>query len=340
MVNEPNNTPELNPIPSADEITTLGGSQTAVEKASSFLSSFAANNTALVGGITGEKSTIFYPPELIGGSAPYVAGQEDEMAWQAGAESADSERVHYTWSVHNNTLWYLAVRSSDMSSAVNSWCPFAALLPGMPQAQAGPIVYLHQDDEAAMMMTIAPNMLQVHRGAAMVIQARAERMSSELGGAPIVALRPDFVDQLDPVEWRSASLMEDKARRFLATAAVATGLLIGVVAFVVWVLASLAVMGISHNVENAKQQASASAQQLLTQATNLRASALRTQIAKFIELNDGLIQIGGWLQEYRIEKGKVKWSAMLPSGVTGEKISALGGVTKEITDDGVVIEGR
>jgi hypothetical protein len=327
--------------PAPDVVPVLGGNQTAVEKASAFLSSFAANNSALaLSNNAGDAPVPFFPPELIGGTAPHIPGQEDGMAWQSGAEAADSERLHYVWSVADGTLWYLAVRSQELASHTNSWCPFAALLPGQPQGSSEPGVYLYFDDEAAMMMSVGQNRLQIHRGATNVIQAKAERMAADLGGVKIVTLRPDIIDALNVVRWDSASLMEDKARRFLATAAVAVGLLVCVVAFTVWVLSSIASLGISHSVEAAQANASQSAQQLLQQATSLRASPLRNQVAKFIELNDNLINVGGWLQKYEIEGTRTMWSAVLPSAITGEKISELGGRTKEVTDEGMIVEGN
>lgn len=321
----------------------LGGSASAVEKASAFLSGFAAKNTALSSaliGTGGDPVEVYFPSELIGGCAPYVTGQEDDMAWQAGAEAADSERLHYVWSVSGGLLWYLAVRSNDLSSNTGSWCPFAALLPGMPQAELAPVVYVYEDDEAATMMSVGDKILQVHRGATTVIQVKAERVADELGGARIIHLLPDYLDKLQPSPWRSASLLEDKARRFLATASVAIGLLVATVAFVVWVLASLATMGISHSVTSAQQNAANAAQQLLQQASSLRVSTLRNEVSKFIELNDSLIKIGGWLQEYRIEKGVKKWTATLPAGITGERISEIGGRTKEVTETGTIVEGQ
>lgn len=319
----------------------LGG-QSAVEKASAFLSNFAANNTALSAallGRDGKPTEVYFPAELVGGSSPHVPGQEDEMAWQAGAEAVDSERIHYVWSVHEDTLWYLAVRSNDLSSHVGTWCPFAALLPGMPGALEMPVVYVHTDDEAATMMSVAPHMLQVHRGAAMVIQAKAEKMARDLGGARIVAITDETATQLEPVPWKSASRMEDRARRFLATIAVFAGLAVAATAFVIWILASLTTLAVRGDVSNAQANAAQAGQQLLAQASSLRVSALRTQTARFVEVNESLLRIGGWLKEYKITGNSAKWLAVLPPGITAEKISELGGRTKEVTDEGLIVEG-
>lgn len=323
------------------EPTKLGG-QSAVEKASSFLSNFAANNTALSNALLGKDATpaeVYFPAEIVGGCSPLVTGQEDEMAWQAGAEAVDSERLHFVWSAYNETLWYLAVRSADLSSHVGTWCPFAALLPGMPGALEMPVVYVYADDEAATMMTVAPNMLQVHRGAAMVIQAKAEKMARDLGGAKIVAISAETASQLEPVSWKSQSRMEDRARRFLATAAVFIGLLISMAAFVVWILASVATMAVRSDVTTAQANAAQAGQQLLAQASGLRVSTLRVQVSKFVEVNDALLRIGGWLKQYKISGSSVVWTAVLPPGVTAEKITELGGRTKEVTDEGTIIEG-
>lgn len=324
-----------------NETTTLGG-QSAVEKASAFLSSFAANNTALSAAVLGKDAApteVYFPPELIGGCSPHVTGQEDEMAWQAGAEAVDNERLHFAWSAHQETLWYLAVRSSDLASHIGTWCPFAALLPGMPGALEMPVVYLHVDDEAATMMTVAPNMLQVHRGAAMVIQAKAEKMARDLGGCKIVAITADTAAQLEPVSWKSQSRMEDRARRFLATASVFAGLLVATAAFIIWILASLTTLAVRSDVTTAQANAAQAGQQLLAQASSLRVSALRSQVARFVEVNEALLRIGGWLKQYKISGTTVAWTAVLPPGITAEKISELGGRTKEVSDEGTIIEG-
>jgi hypothetical protein len=330
-------------IVAEDATRVLGGSQTAVEKASSFLSGFASKNTALTAallGTGGNNTETFYPAEMIGGNAPHVPGQEDEMAWQAGVEAADSERLHYVWSVKDGMLWYIAVQSADLSSHATSWCPFAALLPGMPQAEESPVIYMHVADEASMIMSVGQTTLQVHRGANMIIQAKAERIAHDLGGARIINLMPDYVDKLEPVQWRSASLLEDKARRFMATVAAGIGIVIASVAFVIWVLSGLATLGISHSVEESKIKAAQASQDLLQQATTLRVSTLRNQIAKFVDVNDGLIKVGGWLQEYKIDKNKVGWIAVVPAGITSEKINEIGAKTKEVTDAGVIVEGK
>lgn len=335
----------MNTLPSLSgdkkETPTLGG-QSAVEKASAFLSSFAASNNALSTALLGRDaapSEAYFPGELAGGCSPHVSGQEDEMAWQAGAEAVDSERLHYVWSVHDGTLWYLAVRSADLSSHVGTWCPFAALLPGMSGALAMPVVYIHTTDEAATMMTVAPHLLQVHRGAAMVIQAKAEKMARDLGGAQIVAITGETAEQLTPVPWKSASRMEDRARRFLATIGVFLGLAVAATAFVIWVLASLTTLAVQSDVTTAQANAAQAGQQLLAQASNLRVSALRVQTAKFVEVNESLLRIGGWLKEYKISGSSVRWTAVLPPGVTAEKISELGGRTKEVTNEGIIVEG-
>ena len=113
----------------------------------------------------------YFPVELIGGCCPRVIGEEAEIVWNAAAEASDSERVHVVWQSMGDKIWFLAVRSAELASHPNTWCPFAALLPGMKDAAPLPACYTYYTDEAATMMTISADGLQIHRGTASVVRA-------------------------------------------------------------------------------------------------------------------------------------------------------------------------
>ncbi|HUY67727.1 MAG TPA: hypothetical protein VMV79_00310, partial [Alphaproteobacteria bacterium] len=190
-------------------------------------------------GVVGE---FYFPVELTGGSCPRVVGEEEEIVWNAAAEACDSERIHVVWQAIDNRIWYLAVRSAEMASHPNSWCPFGSLLPGMKDAQPAPICYTYYSDEAATMMTVTADGLQIHRGMSSVVRAKAERTARELNDAPIVELVPDRIVKLTPAPWYSLSLFEDRARRILAAVSVFIALGIAGVAFVVWLLATMVII--------------------------------------------------------------------------------------------------
>jgi hypothetical protein len=290
--------------------------------------------------LTGAPSHIseaYFPPNVIGGSCPRVVGEEEQIVWNAAAEACDSERIHVVWQVADEKIWFLAVHSSDLSSHPNSWCPFAALLPGMKNAQPSPVCYTYYGDEIATMMTITSDGLQIYRGTNLIVRAKAERTAREHGNAPMIELIPDRISTLTPVPWYSLSLFEDQARRILAAVAMVFSIGITLVAFLVWMAASLALITARHNLEDALLRTEDKTLQLMADAQKIRSSPMRDQIAAFTDLNDGLLDLNGFLEVYDIKAGKARWRALVPSNVTADRINALGGKTIETKTQGTVI---
>jgi len=280
----------------------------------------------------------YFPSELIGGCCPRVAGQEEEIVWNAAAEACDTERVHVVWQSTENRIWYLAVRSSEIASHTNTWCPFASLLPDMKDARSVPVCYTYFSDEAATMMTLTAEGLQIHRGMSSVVRAKAERSARELGDAPVIELVPDRILKLTPVPWYSVSLFEDRARRILATVAVMTAIGLAVLSFAVWLLTTMVIVGAKVNLHEAQARASSKTTELMQTVSVLRSSPVRDQLSKFSDLNDGLLTLNGFLEVYEINKeGQVRWRAIVPTNVTADRINQIGGKTIETTPAGVAV---
>lgn len=283
----------------------------------------------------------YVPAELIGGCCPRVLGSEEDMVWNSAAEAVDSERIHIVWQAVGDKIWYLAVRSSELSSCAGTWCPFASLLPGLKDARKVPVCYTYYSDETATMMTLTEDGLQIHRGTVSVIRAKAERTVRELGDdVPIIELTPDLVEKLSPMPWYSLSLFEDRARRVLAALSVGGALSIVVVALFVWLLATMAAIGSKAELESVQERTRQKTEQLMQDVQNVRASPMREQLAKFAELNDNLLLLSGFLEFYQITDGKVLWRAIIPSNITSERISEVGGQTLDNTQEGVVIGNK
>lgn len=279
----------------------------------------------------------YFPAELIGGTCPRVPGEEEEIVWNAAAEACDSERVHVVWQCHDNRIWYLAVRSSDLASHPNSWCPMAAFLPGSRGVADPPVCYTYFGEEVAVLMTVNSDGLQIFRGTAPVVRAKAERMSREMGQAPVVNIDLDRIEQLAPVPWYSLSLFENRARRVLATLSVLAALLVCGVSFLVWLSANMAQMAAHHDLRATLERTQEKSMALLTMAENARSSPLRDQVTRFLNVNDGLLALNGFLQVYEIKDGKSRWRAIVPPSATAERITAIGGKNIESTDRGVAI---
>lgn len=281
--------------------------------------------------------TFHFPAELIGGSCPLVKGEEEMIAWNAAAEACDSERIHFVWRVYDNRVWYLAVRSSDLASHSHSWCPFASLLPGMTDAKLPPVIYAYYSDEAAIMMAVTADSLQIIRGTTSIIRAKAERMARDLGGAEVVNLIPDTIVKLKPVAWESLSLMENRARRFYALASFISALTITAISFFVWFSASLAQLAYNSSMQELSLRTNNTVMQLQMAAMDLRTSSLREQMANFSQLNESLVGVEGWLKRYSVEGSNVKWWAVVPSNLTADRIQDLKAQMIETNDSGTII---
>jgi hypothetical protein len=77
--------------------------------------------------------------------------------------------------------------------------------------------------------------------------------------------------------------------------------------------------------------------ELMRQTEAMRVSPIREQIERFLNINDGLINLNGFLNVYEIKEKMTRWRAIVPPSATADRISALGGKNIEATDQGVAI---
>ncbi len=291
---------------------------------------------ALVGGV-GALGDYYFPPDLIGGCCPRVAGEEQDIVWNAAAEAADTERIHIVWQSKGARIWYLAIQSADQSSHPDTWCPFASLLPGMKDSVSPPTIYTYFSDEMATMMTVLEDGLQIHRGTSSVVRAKAERTARELEDAPVIDLVPDRIAKLTPFPWYSLSLFEERARRVLATAAVFSSIVFACFSLLIWLGAAMSTVTANADLEEIRVRSERKSLQLLRSVQLQRASPMRKKLAAFSDVNDGLLTLNGYLEIYTIIKGKAVWRAVIPRNITAERIKEIGGQTLDTDDRGVII---
>ena len=291
---------------------------------------------ALTGTLSLAEDT-YFPPDLIGGTCPRIAGEEEEIVWNAAAEACDTERVHVVWQSVGNRIWYLAVRSADLASNMNSWCPLAALLPTEADKDKLPICYTYFGEELAVLMVVGAEDLHIFRGTAAVVRAKAERSARELGQIQVINIDLFRVGQMTPVPWYSVSLFEDRARRVLATISVLASLAIVGLSFLVWLSASMSMVASRHDLADALDRTQTKSMQLLREAEGTRSSPLRDQIERFLNVNEGLLSLNGYLNIYEIKNNKPRWRALVPASATADRISALGGKNIETNDHGVIV---
>jgi len=278
-----------------------------------------------------------FPPDLIGGTCPRIPGDEEEIVWNAAAEACDTERVHVIWRSVGNRIWYLAVRSSDLASKTDTWCPLGALLPTDKDIADLPVCYTYFGEEIAVLMVVSADELHIFRGTAPVVRAKAERTAREMKNAQVINIDLFRIGQMTPTPWYSASLFEDRARRILATLSVLASLTVIGLSFVVWLLASMTMIAARHDLANAQDNTETKSMQLVREAESIRASPMREQIERFLNINDALLNLNGFLNVYTISNKVVRWRALVPPSATADRISVIGGKNIEATDQGVAI---
>jgi hypothetical protein len=311
----------------------IGAEASASESSTSLL-------RALIGHV-GEIGDYYFPPDLVGGVCPRVHGHEEAIVWNAAVEACDSERVKVVWQAAGNSIWYLAVKTSDLASNTSSWCPLAALLPKEKDLTSLPACYTYYGEELALLMVATADSLHVFRGTSAVIRAKAERLAREHGGktGPVEVVNIDLfrIGNMTPVPWYSVSLFEDRARRIMATVSVFAALSIVALSFVVWLLASMSMVTARHDLAEANTRTKNKSMKLMTDAENVRSSPMREQLQRFLAVNEGLLNLNGFLTVYEIKDNVTRWKAVVPPSATADRISAMGGKSMETTEKGVVI---
>ena len=288
-------------------------------------------------GATEMDEDYFFPADLLGGTCPRIPGEEEEIVWNAAAECCDSERVHVVWQAVGNRIWYLAIRSGDLASRPNSWCPLSSLLPTAKDIEKLPLCYTYFGEEIAILMVITAEELNVFRGTTPVVRAKAERTGRELGVTTVINLDPYRISQLTPVPWYSVSLFENRARRILATVSVFVSLLVIGVSFAVWLFTSMSMIASRHELAETLQRTHMKSIQVLRQVENVRSSPLRDQVEKFLSVNDGLLGLNGFLDVYEIKDKVTRWRASVPPSATADRITAMGAKNIGTTEQGAII---
>ncbi len=289
-------------------------------------------------GSVGEAVNIYFPNDLIGGHCVRVKGDEDQTVWQAAVEACGSERVTIVWRAVENSIWYLAVKSEDLASHANSWCPLAALLPGEKDRPMLPVCYTHYGtyfgEDIAILMVVKPNDLRLHRSTPLIIRAKAERTARELGeNTKIIDIDLARIEKMAPIPWRSLSLFEDRARRVLSAVSILASLTIAGAAFAVWLLAQMEMLSPTR----VKADAFAKATQLIKEAEDLRVSPLRRDLKNFMDVNDGVLSLDGFLSVYDLTEGRARWRASVPPGTPEDRLEAFDAKIIDAGDAAVTI---
>ncbi len=274
------------------------------------------------------------PPHTTAGRLPRLPGHEAEMAWQAAQEACGSERVHVVWSVEGQHVYFLAAASADMAPNPGSWCPFAAVMPGGPNAMPGPVIYVTEDplhlhalvvtDDGAEMLSEMPSRLRPH----------LERL-----GHPIIRL--DQAEELVEVPWIRMNLAEETLIRRGAGLLIRAAVVVGVAGLLLGVGARFYGEVMTGRAENLAQEARAAALEAIRQAQDASTPEAARAMGGLINLNANLLPIGATIVQYRQQAADAPvWKAVVPPGITAATIEAIGGRTIEVKETGLVVVNR
>ncbi len=250
--------------------------------------------------------TPYLPAELVGGSIPHVPGEEDEAVWNAASQACATEKVHYTYTVADNRVWYLACPSASLASNPDTWCPLSAALPGNSEHWDKETVYLyeHEGIASALRWDTETGRMQVFLGASRTILPRVQSMD-----ANFVSINADTADI---IPWKNQSLRSEKLARATTRALVFSGILVAMVGAVILLLAYVAINVIERDLTQVKADTDSAAMTLMINAANVMQSDTIRHMVRIQELLDKLGEVDGTLVRYEINRGNLEWEALVP----------------------------
>lgn len=247
----------------------------------------------------------FLPQEIIGGTIPHIPGTEDEAVWNAASQGCATEKVHYTYTVEGDRVFYLACPSSAMSSNPDSWCPLASALPGNSEYWDRETVYLYEQEGVASALRWDPetNRMQVFLGASRSILPRVQSMD-----ANFVTINSDVADI---VPWRNRSLRTEQLSRATIRTLIYAGLFVTLisVALLFWSIVSINL--IERTLDDVKLRTTQASNMLLTDAYNATQSDIVKHMVAIQAILDRLPRADGTLVRYEVKNGQAEWDALV-----------------------------
>lgn len=249
----------------------------------------------------------FLPQELIGGSVPHIPGTEDEAVWNAASQACATEKVHYTYTIDEGRVYYLACPSSTLASNPDSWCPLAAALPGNSEYWDKETVYLYEQEGVASALRWDPetSRMQVFLGASRTILPRVQSMD-----ANFVTINADVADV---VPWRNRTLRREQLSRATVRTLIYAGLMVVLLSggLILWSIMSINL--IERNLNEVKFRTQQATSTLLSDAHNATQSEIAKHMVNIQGILDRLPKADGTLVKYEV-KGtgkKEEWEAIV-----------------------------
>lgn len=256
----------------------------------------------------------YLPPDIIGGSIPYVAGSEEEAVWNAASQACATDRVHYVYTVSDGRVWYLATPSSSLASAPDTWCPLAAALPGNSEYWDKETVYIFDQEgtAAALRWDQETGRMQVFVGPSRTILPRLQTLD-----ANFVTIS---TERAVAVPWKNRALMEEKLSRATIMGLFLSGLAVTVVAIAIWIITNIASITLGPDLKKSQQDTTAAVEKLMLQAGQVVRNDTDRHLFRLQELLIAMQNVSGTLTKYEVKNGVVTWEALIPSAAGGDNL--------------------
>lgn len=245
------------------------------------------------------------PQDLVGGVVPHVPGTEEEAVWNAASQACGTEKVHFTYSIDDNRIWYLACPSVSLASNPDSWCPLSAALPGNSEYWDRETVYLYEQEGLASALRWDPETgrMQVFLGASRTILPRVQSMD-----ANFVTVNPEMADI---VPWRNRTLKTEKLSRATARMLVTSGMFVTLIIALILGFNYMTINMIERDMLSVKRDTDKAASDLMIKAHNAMQSDTIKHMVRIQEILDALAKLDGTLVRYEVKGKRVEWEALI-----------------------------
>jgi hypothetical protein len=263
-----------------------------------------------------EKEVVPYylPPDIVGGSLPYIFGHEDEAVWNAASQACGTDNLCYAYTIDQERIWYLATPASSLTSNPDSWCPLVAALPGNSEYWDRETVYIFEQEgtAAGLRWDQETSRMQVFVGPSRTVLPRLQTLD-----ANFVTINPE---RAVPIKWKHRALAEEKLARSLTYWLFWSGAAVTLMALAVWLLTHVVGIVLQPNLQAAQKETARATEQLMAQAAQVIRNDSDKHLFRLQELLLSLQNIGGTLMRYEVTGGKIVWEALVPSAVGSESL--------------------
>lgn len=277
-----------------------------------------------------EDLTPYLPTELVAGMIPYVPGMEEEAVWNAATQACATEKVHYTYTIEGDRIWYLACPSTALASNPDSWCPLAAALPGNSEFWDKQTVYIFEKDgtTAALRWDQETGRMQVFLGASRTILPRIQSMD-----ANFITINAQVADI---VPWKNRQLRTEQLSRAAARMLLVAGIVVSLVLMAFNAVQYIMINFLDRDLEKVQAQTEEASTQLLQKSLEASRNDVSRHTVRIQQLLDDLTKVDGTLVRYEVSKGRLEWEALVPAAYAKGVMSVVGEAQPGIEKDGRV----